>query len=159
MRDRFDGVVEACPIRDIEGPRKFEDLKKEVSLALSESMGTSASAVLDRLSQVGRESAVVIAGGVAIPHIIVEGERKFAAVVLRSLAGIYFSEAAPDVRTVFVLASSEDERNFHLRALAAIAEIVQQPGFHDKWMQARNADELRSLLLLSKRRRDVKGLS
>ena len=55
---------------------------------------------------------------------------------------------------MFVLIGSMDERNYHLRALMAIAMIVQETGFEKKWMAARNPDELRDVILLSNRRRE-----
>jgi mannitol/fructose-specific phosphotransferase system IIA component (Ntr-type) len=54
---------------------------------------------------------------------------------------------------VFVLAGSADERNFHLRALAAIAQIVQDPHFEEKWMEAKGEEALRDIVLLGERRR------
>jgi hypothetical protein len=46
-----------------------------------------------------------------------------------------------------------DERNFHLRALSAIAQIVQEPHFEEKWMAAEGEEELRDIVLLGERRR------
>jgi hypothetical protein len=54
---------------------------------------------------------------------------------------------------IFVLAGSMDERTFHLRALMAIAEITSSPDFDSKWLKCRNINELRDLVLLTKRRR------
>jgi L-asparagine transporter-like permease len=59
---------------------------------------------------------------------------------------------------VFVLVGTKDERNFHLRALAAIAQICQQPDFDKNWLNARNTEELRDIVLLAERRRfEAKG--
>ncbi|NQT32778.1 MAG: PTS sugar transporter subunit IIA, partial [Candidatus Omnitrophica bacterium] len=48
---------------------------------------------------------------------------------------------------------TRDERNFHLRALSAIAQIVQDPRFEKKWMKARSKEALRDIVLLGKRKR------
>jgi hypothetical protein len=56
---------------------------------------------------------------------------------------------------VFFLAGTKDERNYHLRALMAIAQIVQEKDFYTRWFAARDTDALRNLLLLSKRKRDT----
>jgi hypothetical protein len=37
------------------------------------------------------------------------------------------------VQAVFVLAGTRDDRDFHLRALAGIAQIVQDPAFEKRW--------------------------
>jgi mannitol/fructose-specific phosphotransferase system IIA component (Ntr-type) len=57
------------------------------------------------------------------------------------------------VHAVFVLAGSNDERNFHLRALAAIAEIAQAKDFDKNWLEARDKDSLRNTILTAERRR------
>jgi hypothetical protein len=36
-----------------------------------------------------------------------------------------------------------------------IAQITQEPGFDAKWMAARSEDQLRNIILLGDRRRDV----
>ena len=56
---------------------------------------------------------------------------------------------------MFFLAGTKDERNYHLRALMAIAQVVQEKDFYDRWFAARDTDALRNLLLLSKRKRDT----
>ncbi|MDZ7795963.1 MAG: hypothetical protein U5N56_02485 [Candidatus Marinimicrobia bacterium] len=55
---------------------------------------------------------------------------------------------------MFVLMGSLDERTYHLRALMAIANLVQESDFEKRWMEARNAEELRDVILLSSRKRE-----
>jgi mannitol/fructose-specific phosphotransferase system IIA component (Ntr-type) len=100
-----------------------------------------------------RASSTVLAPGLAIPHIIIEGEHVFDILIARSRQGIAFSPSAPQVHAIFVLMGSMDERNFHLRALAAIAQIVQDPRFEKRWMSARSKESLRDIVLLGKRLR------
>ena len=57
------------------------------------------------------------------------------------------------MKTVFVIAGSHDERQFHLQSLAAIAQIVQKPDFQEKWQKAKNEDSLRDVVMLSQRTR------
>ena len=56
---------------------------------------------------------------------------------------------------MFVLAGSKDERNYHLRALMAIAHIAQEKQFEQRWLAARDVEALRNLILLSARKRDA----
>ena len=56
---------------------------------------------------------------------------------------------------MFVLAGSKDERNYHLRALMAIAQIAQEGSFEKRWLAARDTEAIRNLILLSTRRRDT----
>ena len=99
------------------------------------------------------ESSTVIRPGLAIPHIIVPGDHKFDILLARCKAGITFPKSKDKVYIVFVLYGSKDERNFHLRALAAIAEIAQSTKFDKAWLAARNTEDLRNIILTAERRR------
>ncbi|MBC8526094.1 MAG: hypothetical protein H8D22_04360, partial [Candidatus Cloacimonetes bacterium] len=46
-----------------------------------------------------------------------------------------------------------EDRAFHLKTLAAIATLVQQDYFEEKWLNAENIHYLRDMVLLSKRMR------
>ena len=72
---------------------------------------------------------------------------------MRCKIGIVFPESSEPVRTVVVLAGTRDERNFHLRALAAIAQIVQDKDFNKNWLEADGVERLRDILLLAERNR------
>jgi mannitol/fructose-specific phosphotransferase system IIA component (Ntr-type) len=95
----------------------------------------------------------VVHPGLAIPHIIVEGQNVFEIVLLRCLPGVTFSELHAPVHTAFVLIGSSDERNFHLKALMSVAHLVQEREFEERWKLARNVEQLRDIVLLSKRKR------
>ena len=83
---------------------------------------------------------------------IVGKEHEFTIVLARCKAGITFQNTDSKVHIVFVLAGSKDERNFHLRALAAIAEIAQAKDFDKNWLSARDKDALRNMVLTAERR-------
>jgi mannitol/fructose-specific phosphotransferase system IIA component (Ntr-type) len=85
--------------------------------------------------------------------VVVPGQERFAILLARSKQGFDFAESAPDVKAVFVLAGTKDERNFHLVSLAAIAQIVHDDGFERRWLEAKGEQSLRDLVLLAKRRR------
>jgi len=100
-----------------------------------------------------KDSSTVIAPGLAIPHIIIEGKEKFDILIVRSKKGIVFPEETEPVHALFILVGSADERNFHLRALAAIAQIAQEKNFNKKWRDIHNKEGLRNFVLLSQRKR------
>ena len=55
---------------------------------------------------------------------------------------------------LFVLIGTKDMRRLHLRALAAIAQVVQADEFEAEWDRSRNHRELRDLFHTSKRKRN-----
>ena len=101
--------------------------------------------------EIGKQT--VIGSGLAIPHIVVEGKETFDILLARNRPGIAFPGATSEVHAIFVLAGSKDERNFHLRALSAIAQIAQPLHFYKEWIRAQDKDALRDTVLLGKRLR------
>jgi len=153
IEDRFDALINSCVILDIDKAVDMKNFFKQCSDALGGELGTSAENLFNLLINREKESSTVIRPGLAIPHIIVEGEHKFKILITRCKNGIKFPNIDTLVNVVFVLAGSKDERNFHLRALAAIAEIVQGRTFDNRWIGARNIEELRDVILLAERKR------
>jgi basic amino acid/polyamine antiporter, APA family len=152
-RDRFDKVVEKALVLDIEGPMGAEELFKKAAVAISDETGADEHAVFRFLLDREEQSSTVLSPGLAIPHIIIPGEKTFVMLLARSREGIIFPAKEEKVHAVFVIAGTKDERNFHLRALAAIAQIVQNRDFDARWMAAKSGEALRDLILLGKRRR------
>lgn len=153
IEDRFDNLINRCAILDLEGSLDMEEFFKKASGALAKDLDTEEESIFNALLRREKESSTVIMPGLAIPHIIIEGEHKFRILLARCKEGIIFPDAESKVHMVFMLAGSRDERNFHLRALAAIAEIAQGKNFDTDWLNARNIDELRNIILLAERKR------
>ena len=155
VKDRFDHVIEEASVLDIDRPLSVDELFKTVASAVSEKLHLETPVVLDLLHKREKESSTAISQNLAIPHIVIKGKEAFTIFLVRAKKGIYFSKLAPKVSAVFVLVGTRDERNFHLRALAAIAQIVQDSEFYKRWMKARNESELRDIILLGERRRYI----
>ena len=153
--DRFDGLIQNCAILDIDEPLGAKDMFKRAAKDLSEHIGISEDQIFELLLAREKESSTVIQPGLAIPHIVVEGKNIFDVLMIRSKQGISFSELRQPVHTVFVLIGSRDQRNFHLKALMAIAHIVEEPEFQKRWMDAENPEHLRDVVLLSGRTREA----
>ncbi|MEW6534539.1 MAG: amino acid permease [Candidatus Auribacterota bacterium] len=151
-KDRFDQLVENCIVIDKEKRGSMEALFHEAAQVLSERMHLDKKDLFDLLVAREQESSTVITPSLAIPHIIVSGKHVFDILIVRCADGISFPQSN-DVKAVFFLVGSKDERNFHLRALSSIAQIVQNPRFEKRWMSARNTESLRDVILLGERKR------
>jgi amino acid transporter/mannitol/fructose-specific phosphotransferase system IIA component (Ntr-type) len=151
--DRFDSLVRSAPILDIPEEISASDLFLKIGEALSDRLQQSPERIRELLLEREREFSTVIQPGLAIPHVVVEGNGVFELALARCRKGAVFSELHPPVHTVFVLIGSRDERPYHLRALMAIAHIVQGAGFRERWIRASNAEKLRDIVLLSGRQR------
>jgi len=156
--DRFDHLINDCLTINIEESIKAKDLFKQMADELSPRLGIESDKLFSLFLERERESSTIIKPGLAIPHVIVPGEKIFDIVLVRSKKGIIFSELQPPVRTAFVLVGSSDERNYHLRALMTIAHIVQEKNFEELWMAAKDIQHLKDVILLSGRTREKTNL-
>jgi len=153
LKDRFDHIIEKCSILDIEKSMNKEELFKLVAENISSSLEKTSKIIFKKLVEREEDSTTVLTDNLAIPHIIIEGEKEFDILLIRCKEGIFFSEQASKIQIVFVIAGTRDERTFHLQTLAAIAQIVQNPNFEKKWLKAKNKEALRDIVLLGERKR------
>ncbi len=154
VEDRFDRLIKEAIIMDLNRPLSSAEAFEEISRALSKRLDIDSGEISELFKKREELSSTVIHPGLAIPHIIIDGNHKFDIVPVRSREGIKFPEVDKPVNTMFVLIGSMDERNYHLRALMAIAQIAQEDDFEKNWLAARNIEELRDVILLSSRKRD-----
>ena len=155
IEDRFDELIRECEILDIQGKKHAEDIFRQVSKILDKKLDINEYVLFEKFLHREEEGGTVVQPGFAIPHIVVEGENKFDILLVRAVDGIDFPHAPNPVRIMFVLAGSQDQRNYHLRALMAIAQIAQEKDFEQRWLAARDTAAIRNLLLLSTRKRDT----
>lgn len=151
--DRFDSIVEKCLIADIDQPLDRASLFTLAAGELARRHGLDAADFAARLETRENEASTIVFPGVAIPHLVVPGRALFDMFVARCRPGVTFRQGEPPVTAVFILCGSPDERNFHLKALSAVAQIIQNNDFGSRWSNARNSEALRHILLLAERTR------
>lgn len=152
VNDEFDLCVENARIVIVEKPMDFAALAHWICPRQPE-LAHDAAAVADELIAREAISGTVLTPAVAIPHLMVAGTDVFELIIVKAPQGIFFSDEAPQVHAVFFIFGSADRRNRHLRALAAIAQIIQNPMFERRWDKTDTPEQLRDMLLLAKRRR------
>jgi len=155
IEDRFDQLIKGCEILDIEGRKTAQEVFRTVSEILAKRLDVNEYVLFEKFLHREAEGGTVVQPGFAIPHIVIEGEKQFDVLLVRARDGIDFSNAPDPVHIMFVLAGSKDERNYHLRALMAIAQIAQEKQFEDRWLTARDTEAIRNLILLSTRKRET----
>lgn len=155
IEDRFDKLIRNCKILDLHGKGKAEEVFRRIATILAKKLDMNEYALMEKFLRREAEGGTVVQPGLAIPHIVVEGENKFDIMLVRAVEGIEFCSTAEPVHVMFVLAGSKDERNYHLRALMAIAQIAQERNFEQRWFAARDIEGIRNLILLSTRKRDT----
>jgi Trk K+ transport system NAD-binding subunit/Kef-type K+ transport system membrane component KefB/mannitol/fructose-specific phosphotransferase system IIA component (Ntr-type) len=147
--DRFQSLISNSPVLDIQERIDAKNFFERVAHVISKDINISTSVLYDLFAQRENEVSTVLSPGLAVPHIIIDGEHLFSILIARCKKGIIFSGSKPSVYAAFVLVGTRDERDFHLRALSRIAKIVLSPNFENRWKRARNEKALRNVLLQS----------
>ncbi|MFH1397242.1 MAG: amino acid permease [Candidatus Omnitrophota bacterium] len=152
IKDKFHKLIEQARILDISSVLKVDDFFKNISDVLAEELNMKSEEIFKKFMEREKEASTIIKKGLAIPHIIVEAKNTFKIILVRAKEGIIFSNDEV-VHSMFVLVGSSEERVLHLKILAAIAQIAQDPEFYKLWIDAMNAEELRNVVLLAERKR------
>jgi basic amino acid/polyamine antiporter, APA family len=153
VEDRFDTLINKAFVLDCSDSLTMEDLFKIISKKASDELEVDENSIYSSLIEREGESTTAITPTLAIPHIIIDGNKKFTVILARCKKGIKFSDTASEIKTVFALIGTKDERNFHLRALSAIAQVVQDKDFESNWMKAKGIEDLKDSVLLINRKR------
>lgn len=153
IKDDFDYLVEEAPVLILDKRTKIKPLLQIISQTLSPILNQDEKGIYKMLCRREEESSTAITPSVAVPHIIVDGENIFQLLLIKCVEGIHFSNDSSDVKAVFVLVGSRDLRNRHLKTLTAIAQVIQDKRFAHGWKEAINEQQLRDVILLSKRQR------
>jgi len=148
--DRFESLISKSLVLDIQKSIDVNQFFDQVARIMSGSLKIESSVLYELLTEREKEVTTVLSPGLAVPHIIIEGEKKFSILLARCKKGIIFSKSQPGVYAAFVLIGSKDQRNFHLRALSSIAQIVLAPNFENRWKRARNEKAIKNVILQSK---------
>jgi Trk K+ transport system NAD-binding subunit len=132
-QDGFDRLLKDAVVLDLAPGLPLSAVFAQVADGLAPQVKQTPAALLAALTSREAESGTVL--------------------IARSRTGIAFAADGEAVHVLFAMASTRDERNFHLRCLAAIAQLVQNDAFLAKWHAAATPEDLRQLLLAGHRRR------
>jgi len=149
----FDKIVMEAPIVDL---KKFTSLEELIVLEaekFSIILGKNHLELENLFFERENEITTAISGFTAIPHIVLEDIDTFHMAVFRCKDGIKFSEKHPEIKAVFLFVSSPKLNKLHLQTLASIATLIKDEKFQEKWLEAKDEDYLRDLILLRKRKK------
>jgi len=152
-RDKFHRLIEEAKVLDIEEILKMENFFRVISNIIGKELNLNPQELFKKFVEREKESSTIIKKGIAIPHIVVEGKNISRTFLVRARAGIIFPQDEV-VHIIFVFIGSADDRVLHLKILAAIAQIAQNPEFDKKWLEVSSKEELKNIILLADRRRD-----
>lgn len=154
VKDKFHHLIDEAQVLDLEEVLTAKVFFKKVSDIFAQETGLESKQLSEKFIWREEASSTVIKEGLAIPHIFVQKKGIFKIVLARAQAGVIFP-GDKVVHTVFALVGSAGERVLHLKILAAIAQITQSPDFDRIWKEAKNKEELKNMVLLAERKREV----
>jgi basic amino acid/polyamine antiporter, APA family len=156
IEDKFDKLIKKSKIIEMGDECKREKLFEKISDVYAKKFKIPSEKIYNLFMEREDKFSTAIHDGLALPHIIIEGENKFDIVIARSKKGIKFDDNTPPVHIVFALVGTMDERTLHLQTLMAIAQIIQNKNFIKHWKKVDSIYDLRSLILLAERVRKGK---
>lgn len=153
VHDRVDELFRNADFIDMEAACKRKELFELAAARFSERTGSDTDGMLHLLEKRESISSTALNSFLAIPHIVCDKSNDFHMLAVRNSRGIDFGPEKQNIHAVFFLAGPMKERNLHLQALSAIAQIAGAKEFEKLWLNASSEEALRHLLLLGGRRR------
>ncbi len=159
MADDVDRLLDTAEIIDYDQGGAAEDCFHHVAGPLADRIGGIDARELTRLLlEREKMDSTVVAHGVALPHVLVDGENVFELVVVRSRTGVDMPSEGDDnedhlAHALFISVGTRDMRSRHLKTLSAVAQIVKDESFEQRWMDAPDIDSLRGILRGARRKR------
>ena len=155
--DPFDETIAKARVLEGNAGTDFETLAARVADALSTETGHSSKHFLQGFLEGTQVGATPVTGGVALPHLRLQGLQRSHLVLVRCRDGLNLEvgsgmpggKTSQRVQALFFMASPEEDPAQHLRLLASLAGAVEQEGFMDRWLDAEGPADLKEALLRS----------
>jgi APA family basic amino acid/polyamine antiporter len=155
--DPFDETIAKARVLEGNAGTDFETLAARVADALSTETGRSSKHFLQGFLEGTQVGATPVTGGVALPHLRLQGLQRSHLVLVRCRNGLNLEvgsgmpggKTSQRVQALFFMASPEEDPAQHLRLLASLAGAVEQEGFMDRWLDAEGPADLKNALLRS----------
>ena len=155
-QDPFDAVVASSIFIDLDKDADFAGIVHLASEYLAKRLDQDIESLEKSFFEGTQVGATPVSHGAALPHIRVHGIVHSELIIVRSKQGtkVDFDKSLfggqdidRPINAFFFLASPDDNPGQHLRILAQIASHVDSEEFLDRWLAARNEQELKELLL------------
>ncbi len=150
---RFEDLLRKCEIIDvykIERPDKFAWL---IANKLAERLDIDKDELYKLIRNRKKESNIMIRPGIAIFSHIIKGRDKFEVILVRSRKGIILSDSGDAVHAFFVVVATSEQQSFYMHSLMWMVQIAEETDFEEEWVNAKDIDELRDIILSAWKKR------
>lgn len=154
--DPFEETVARALVLDYPGGQRLGKLVEDVARRVGQELRFSDAELADGFRDSARAGAMPVAHGAAFLHLRLRGIQFPRMCLVRCQEGADLQldgepppghEPDEPVRALFFLLSPEKETGQHLRVLGQLAARVDEEDFMEHWLRARNAQELKEVLL------------
>jgi amino acid transporter/mannitol/fructose-specific phosphotransferase system IIA component (Ntr-type) len=150
---RFEEIIKKCEIIDIDKLLHPEELAHLISHKLSEKLNINEDKLYKILRKKERDSNIISHPGVAILSHNIKGRDKFELILIRSKKGLLISDDVDPIYAFVIIVASNDLRNFYNHSLMWIVQIADKIDFKNEWVNAKDKEIIRDIILTSWKKR------
>jgi len=152
---RFEQLIKKCEVMNVHKYKRPDKFAWVIAHKLADRLNTDKDKLHALLKKREKDSNIVVHPGIAIFSHVIKGRNKFEIILVRSKKGIMLSDDAAPIHAFFVIVASPDQQSFYLHSLMWIVQIAEETDFEEKWINAKDINELRDIILSSWRKRKV----
>lgn len=151
--DEFDYLIKKAPIIDIQKKQSIYDVINDNFSYFEKETNISKDELISLFKKRESESSTKINSFTAIPHIVLNNSSTFKIFIFRSKEGVFFDNENDSIHAIFLFIGCPTYSTLHLKIIASIVFLAKEDDFEKNWLEAKNSNYLRDLILLSKRKR------
>ena len=153
---RFEQKIINSVVLDLDYFVPPEEFAGKVAMPLSTRLNVERDEIFSWLFHREKDSNIIVREGFAVVSFHIKGRNKFEIALVRIKRGALFSDEFSPINAAFVVVSSADEQNFYLHSLMWMVQIAEIIDFKNEWLNAKNENEIRKIVLSAWKRR-IKG--
>jgi mannitol/fructose-specific phosphotransferase system IIA component (Ntr-type) len=146
---RFERKIKNCVVLDLKYFVPPEEFAEKVAQPLAERLNIDHDELYKLLIKREKKSNIMVRPGFAVLSFHIKGRKKFEIALVRTKKGARFSNRSPPVHAAFIIISTPDRQNFYLHSLMWLVQIEEKTDFEAEWIEAKNDNELRQVILNS----------
>jgi amino acid transporter/mannitol/fructose-specific phosphotransferase system IIA component (Ntr-type) len=146
---RFENLLKKCEIIDIFKYQRPDKFARLIANRLAERLNIDKNKLFNLLMNKEKDSNVMIHPGIAILSNIIDGRDKFEIIFVRSKKGIMLFDDTKPIHAFFVVVSTSEHQSFYMHSLMWIVQMAEEIDFEKKWLDAKDENELRKIILSS----------
>lgn len=151
--DWYDDIIERSIVIDLKGKQNHDDFFYFLAQKMKVHFDLPVEKTYSSLLKREKKGTTIVFPGIAVSDVIINKENFFEIMLVRCRDGIFFENETVGINAFFLLITSQDQRDYYLKAISATAQVIYDPEFEKKWLDTKTTKGLKDVFLLSKRKR------